>query len=173
MSQLRSDPPLTTEEAQQDAAQILTSLRELIYLLFTSNAFRLIVSDALLMWQETVADTAAEVAQVATAVDIHGGRPDETIRTESEEHGRDRNAGETRVPALDDLTQSGESAREQAPRAVKETTTKTNKRKDHISDNIHCDNPESVKTRVLDRVQQVHFIAIKLSPRSDRVESDH
>lgn len=170
MSQLRSDPPLTTEEAQQDAAQILTSLRELIYLLFTSNAFRLIVSDALLMLQETVADTAAEVAQVATTV---VGRSDEIIRTESEEHDRDRNTGETRVPALDELTQSGESAKEQAPRAVQETTTKTNKRKGHISDNIHCDNPESVKTRVLDRVQQVHFIAVRLSPRSDRVESDH
>lgn len=172
-SQSGSNPPFTTEETQQDAAQILTSLRELIYLLFTSTAFRLIISDILVVWQETVADTAAKVAQVAAAVESCVRQPEETIPPESEELARGQNAGDTAVPSPDGLTQSGENARERASGAVKETTAKANKRKDHMWDNIQSDNLECVKTRVLDRTRQVHLIAINLSLRTDQAESDH
>lgn len=171
MSQLKSNPALTTEETQQDAAQILASLRDLTYLLFTSNAFRPVVSDVIMVWQEIVVDMAAQAAQVAAAVKLRAEQL-ETIRPDSEE--RDRNAeGRTGAPSLEDMTQSGANARERASMAVRETTTEANRGKGHMWNNIQGDNPGRVKTRVLNRTQQVYSMAIQLSPRTDKDEPDH
>ena len=174
VSQLRSSPTLTTEEAQQDAAQTLVSLRDLVYLLITSSAFRLLISDVLSVWREIAADTAVKVAQVAAAVELSAGRLEQTMRPNSEEHARDWNAERGKgVPPLDDLIQSGENVRDRAFRAMKGTTAEANRCKDEALNNIRGDSPECVRARVLDQIQQVHFEAVNLCPRTDRAESDH
>jgi hypothetical protein len=149
-------PSLKNGETQQDAAQIIISLRELIYLYSTSNAFRLIISDILVLWWEVMADMAANVANVAAAVEHCAEQLEEAIRPDSGELTGDCNAeGGIGIPSLEHLTQPVENARDQASRPMKETTAEASRQKDHLWNNIPGDNSDRVKTRVLDRIQEV------------------
>jgi hypothetical protein len=142
----------------------LICLRELVHLLFTSNAFRLIISDILGVWREIVADTAEKVAKAAADIELRAEQLARTIRPNFQEPDRHQNTEEIDIPSsLDDLTSRGENAREETYGVMKETAAEAG----GLRSNTHDDSPECVKTRVLDRTQQVHFISIGLSPRTD------
>ncbi|TFK77797.1 hypothetical protein K466DRAFT_668620, partial [Polyporus arcularius HHB13444] len=68
------------EEAKEDAAALLRSAYTVVYILATSAAFRLILSDFLLVARETVADVAARVEAVAATVEKAAGGVEETVR---------------------------------------------------------------------------------------------
>ena len=96
----------------------------------TSNAFRLIISDILVVWWNIVVDK-VKVAEV-TAAELYAEQLEEAIRPESEEFTGDRNAeGCIKIPSFENLTQPVENAREQASEAMEETA-EANRRKGHI-----------------------------------------
>jgi len=108
---------------------------------------------------------------MASAVEFCAEQLQEAMRPDSEGLSRDWKAeGGIGIPSLEDLTQPREHEGEQASRAMKDATAR---HKGHTWNNIQGDKSRPVKTPVLNRIQQVHFIAVKLSPSTDQVESDH
>ncbi|RPD69589.1 hypothetical protein L226DRAFT_563232 [Lentinus tigrinus ALCF2SS1-7] len=68
------------QEMTSDAAALVRSVYTLLYVLTTSAAFRLILSDILLVARETVADVAACVEVVAASVEKAAGDVGKTVR---------------------------------------------------------------------------------------------
>ncbi|KAI0820075.1 hypothetical protein BC628DRAFT_1341855 [Trametes gibbosa] len=67
-------------EASADAAALVRSLYHLVFVLATSAAFRLVLSDMLLIARETTADVAAHIGHVAGAVEKAAEEVEETVR---------------------------------------------------------------------------------------------
>ncbi|KAH9859151.1 hypothetical protein C2E23DRAFT_801645 [Lenzites betulinus] len=70
----------SSQEASSDAATLVRSLYSLFYVLATSAAFRLVLSDILLIARQTTADVAAQIGNVAEAVEKAAGAVEETVR---------------------------------------------------------------------------------------------
>ncbi|KAI0746172.1 hypothetical protein C8Q76DRAFT_706217 [Earliella scabrosa] len=68
------------EEANSDAAALLRSVYTLVYTLATSAAFRLILTNVLLIARETVADVAGRIEQVAAVVEKAAEDVEQTVR---------------------------------------------------------------------------------------------
>ncbi|KAI0630054.1 hypothetical protein C8Q77DRAFT_237448 [Trametes polyzona] len=68
------------DEASSDAAALIRSVYSLVFVLVTSAAFRLILSDVLLIARETAADVAARVEEVAGVVERAAEQIEETVR---------------------------------------------------------------------------------------------
>ncbi|KAI0369621.1 hypothetical protein BV20DRAFT_1077187 [Pilatotrama ljubarskyi] len=68
------------QEVSSDTATLLRSVYSLLYVLATSAAFRLVLSDVLLIARETAADVAAGVEQVAATVEKAAENVEETVR---------------------------------------------------------------------------------------------
>ncbi|EJF65616.1 hypothetical protein DICSQDRAFT_133225 [Dichomitus squalens LYAD-421 SS1] len=68
------------EEAASDASSLLHSIYTLAYVLLTSAAFRVILSDVLLIARQAVADVAARVGNAAATVENIADDIEETVR---------------------------------------------------------------------------------------------
>ncbi|KAI0355792.1 hypothetical protein OH77DRAFT_1589761 [Trametes cingulata] len=70
----------TQHELTSDASTLLRSAFQLLAVLATSTAFRLVLSDVLLIARETAADVAGRVERVAAAVERAAGDVEERVR---------------------------------------------------------------------------------------------
>ena len=68
------------QEAASDAASLLSSICTLVYVLLSSAAFRIILSDVLLIARQTVADVAARVGDTAFAVEKAADNIQDAVR---------------------------------------------------------------------------------------------
>ena len=68
------------QEAASDAASLLYSIYTLVYVLLSSAAFRIILSDVLLIARQAVADVAARVGDTAFAVEKAADNIQDAVR---------------------------------------------------------------------------------------------
>ncbi|KAL1941942.1 hypothetical protein VTO73DRAFT_6472 [Trametes versicolor] len=70
----------STQEASEDAGALVRAIYGLVYVLATSAAFRLVLSDVFLIARETTADVAARVEQAAAVVEKVAEDVEGTVR---------------------------------------------------------------------------------------------
>ncbi|KAI0699901.1 hypothetical protein C8T65DRAFT_831795 [Cerioporus squamosus] len=126
-------------EVTSDAAALLRSAYTLVYVLATSAAFRLILSDVLLVARETVADVAARVEVVAATVQKAAEDVEETVRpgkgTIEDIKGKAAEAGEKMT---EELTGDGTVSQQI----------------DELRERIQHQSPDELKAAVIRRLQE-------------------
>jgi Family of unknown function (DUF5923) len=151
---------ISQEELAQDAHRVATSIRPLISLLITSNAFRLIISDILVTARDILADVAVDVAKVAAIVEVGAEQVEEAVRPTDTElaTGKDREGG-VGVPSLEDLANVGQSVQERAAEATNMAVEESEAKRKAIWDRLENESPDRIKDTVLERVSEVSGIS--------------
>ncbi|CAL1705954.1 unnamed protein product [Somion occarium] len=121
------------EEAKNDGRILLNSLFTLLRLLITASVFRFMLLDILKVVREVLADTAADVGQIAQQVEVAAELAEETIRPDAEG-----------CPSLDNVTNEDfENALEGAGRDARGATA-----------TAASQGPEQVKAAAMIRIQK-------------------
>ncbi|KAI0762170.1 hypothetical protein BD413DRAFT_606873 [Trametes elegans] len=129
----------STDEAADDAATLLRSIYSLAYVLATSAAFRLILSDVLLVARETTADVAANVEKIAEVVVERAAETERTVRPGGGTVEDVKNtAGATSERLVDELEHDGTISG-----GV-----------DSIKEEVQHETPDKVKEAVMRRLQE-------------------
>jgi hypothetical protein len=147
---LLSSAKVPKDELEADTQKVLSSLRTLVSLLFTSTAFRAILFDVLLTSREVLADVASDVSKVAAVVETKAEQVEEMVRPDEVEK-----AGDANVPDLDNI--KGKAAEIVDDLKEKEAVTEKEARlKQEIAwKRINEESPDRVKDAVLERIKPV------------------
>lgn len=151
-------PPeaISSEEVGQDVHKLVASIRPLISLLITSNAFRLIISDILVTARDILADVALDVAKVAAIVEVRAEQVEEAVRPSDTEMAseKDRENG-VGVPTLENLANVGESIQENAARTAKLAFEESEAKRKKVWERLEDESPDRVKEMVLKRITEI------------------
>lgn len=140
--------------------KLIASLRPLVSLLITSNAFRLIISDILVTARDILADVAIDVAKVAAIVEVRAEQVEEAVRPTNTEISTEKNQeGGVGVPALEDLANAGQSVQESAARATKLALEESEAKRKSVWQRLEDESPDRIKEVALKRITEVsHFL---------------
>ncbi|KAG8962521.1 hypothetical protein FRC03_004159 [Tulasnella sp. 419] len=167
VSKLSSNPPVTKDEISDDAQKVMSSLKTIVSLLFTSTAFRVLLSDILLTSREIVADFASEVGAVAETVAGSAGvvedivRPSEAEKAgtmnnrdmESSQRGGDRTENQH---IMEKTLKQSEEARVEAEQKIEEATRESKERASAAWKTVSSsETPNRVKDQILWRVKSI------------------
>ena len=142
------------EEANSDASALLRAVYTLVYTLATSAAFRLILTDVLLIARETVADVAGRIEQVAAVVEKAAEDVEQTVRpgggTLDDVKGK---AAEVSENATEDLAGNG---------LVSENVS-------DILEKVRQESPDELRAAIIRRLQEVCDINVGISWTTPRM----
>lgn len=131
----------------EDSRALANSLRTLVSLLFTSSAFRLLISDILVTARQILADTASDVATAAAYVETRAEDVEHTIRPDSHEGEREISVEE----AARQATRVDQVVQEDLEKALKEAEM----RRHVIQERLSEESPDRVKRAIVERVEAV------------------
>jgi len=135
-----------------DTTQAISALKTLASLLFTSSAFRFILSDVLLTARQALADVAVDVSKVASIVQNSAAQVEEVVRPPP---------GTGGIEGLDDfdvelIKDKGKSVAGRVGDLADETARET-RRREARSWTVVAESPDRVKEAFLERVKNVGF----------------
>ncbi|KAG8741005.1 hypothetical protein FRC10_003464 [Ceratobasidium sp. 414] len=147
VNHLNDIPTVEQAELVDDSRVLAGSLRTLFSLLFTSAAFRLLISDILVTTREILADTASDVAAVAAYVETKAEDVEHTVRPDPHE-------GETSMTVEDAMSQAKKL--DNTVRADLEDALKEAEMKKHvIEERLADESPDRVKQTIVERIEVI------------------
>lgn len=140
---------MSPQEVEEDVDDTVAALKTIVSLVATSSAFRLILSDALIVSRELIADTAAKVATAAASVENRATEVDEAVRPPPDASGLEG------VDTLDvDAVQNkGKEVVKEAEDGIASGV--------ETSANLVPESSERIKAAIVDRIKSVGFISVK------------
>ncbi|KAG8834792.1 hypothetical protein FRC17_007109 [Serendipita sp. 399] len=147
---------ISQDEISGDMRKAASSIRSLLLLLFTSNAFRLIISDVLVTARDILADVALDVAKVAAVVEVRAQQMEDAIRPETTELAADkRREGGIGVPSLELLASTSQSLQQTAADATHSTIEEIESNRRNIWQRLEDDDPNRIKETILRRIKEI------------------
>ena len=142
--------------------KMAASVKPLVSLLLTSNAFRLIISDILVTARDILADVAVDVAKVAAIVEVRAEQLEEAVRpTDNEMASEKDHEGGIGVPALEDFAKAGQTIQDRAAEATNLALEESEAKRRAIWERLEDDSPDRIKETVLKRIVEVSRVSSK------------
>lgn len=138
---------VSEEEIKQDIRRGTASIKTLVSLLVTSSAFRLILSDTLVLARDVVADIAFDIAKAAAVVEIKAEQLEAAIRPDEEES----NGASGVEHILDDHTCADGGFSD----IIDDLAKESERRKQDVWDRVNEETPDRVKESIQTRIKQV------------------
>ncbi|KAG8991963.1 hypothetical protein FRB94_012125 [Tulasnella sp. JGI-2019a] len=157
-SELPDEPPISKDEAKHDALIVRDSVQNLISLLFTSSAFRLLLTDIFVTGRGIIADlihSAGEVAQaVASGADVVEGvvRPTEDEQKQVDEHQTD---ADEQLPSTEEIRTKQAEIKVDAEKKILDTVNKGKQKGQEAWEEAKQESPDRVKETVIERIKTI------------------
>lgn len=149
---IAASPDLSNGEIKHDAEQAALAVRTLASLLFTSSAFRLILSDVLITSREALADIVVDVSAMASFVQNRANQVEEFVRPPP---------GTGGLEGLDNfdaeiIKGKGKRISERVGDISDETAREARRRRSRTWNSLES-NPDRVKEAFIERVKGVRL----------------
>ncbi|KAG8865443.1 hypothetical protein FRB97_004719, partial [Tulasnella sp. 331] len=156
-SRLPDEPPISKEEAQKDVAIIRDQVQNLISLLFTSSAFRLLLTDIFVTGRSILADlvhSAGEAAQVvASGADVVESvvRPSEDEQKEVEEQKTDDETVDEQLPDAEEIRKKQAEIKVEAEKIL-DAVNQGKEKGQEAWEQAKEESPDRIKETVIERI---------------------
>lgn len=173
---LPSSPPITTSQVHDDATTIKNSVQTLISLLFTSSAFRLLLTDVFITTRQIAADFVSSVGDaaqvVASGANVVEGvvRPSEQEQEQAQQtnsEGKDdheevksyadaaKEAPPPSPPSTDEIRKQQAEIKVEAEKEILDTVNESKDKAQQAWTNVQTESPDRIKETIINRIKAV------------------
>lgn len=149
----------SSAQVQRDAQALSDSAKTLVALLFTSSAFRLLLTDIFVTAREILADLAAQIGDVALAVESGARVAEGMVRPSEEERHREdatlEEPAEARGPELEDIRTEQAQVKVEAEKKILETVDQSTQKGKEAWQKLQQQTPDRIRETILERVKSV------------------
>lgn len=146
-------------QVRHDAQTLSDSIKTLVTLLFTSSAFRLLLTDVFVTAREILADLAAQIGDVALAVESGAHVAEGVIRPSEEERNKEdatlEGHAEAGAPEVEDIRTEQAQVKVQAEKKILETVDQSTQKGKEAWQKLQQETPDRVRETVLERIKSI------------------
>lgn len=157
--QLPLDDIPSAAQVQHDAQNLSDSIKTLVTLLFTSSAFRLLLTDVFVTAREILADFASQIGDVAQAVESGAEVVEGVIRPSEEEHRRTEDTFEDDTegqgPQVEAMRTEQAEVKVEAEKKILETVDQSTQKGQEAWQNLQQQTPDRIREAILDRIKSI------------------
>ncbi|KAG9044478.1 hypothetical protein FS837_008096 [Tulasnella sp. UAMH 9824] len=149
----------SSAQVQRDAQALSDSVKTLVTLLFTSSAFRLLLTDIFVTAREILADLAAQIGDVALVVESGARVAEGVVRPSEEERHREdatlEEPAEARAPEVEDIRTEQAQVKVEAEKKILETVDQSTQKGKEAWQKLQQKAPDRIRETVLERIQSI------------------
>ncbi|KAG8903533.1 hypothetical protein FRC01_009167, partial [Tulasnella sp. 417] len=149
----------SSAQVQHDAQTFSDSIKTLATLLFTSSAFRLLLTDVFVTTREILADLAAQIGDVALVVESGAHVAEGVIRPSEEERNKEaatpEDHADARAPEVEDIRIEQAHVKVEAEKKILETVDQSTQKGKEAWQNLQQGTPERIREAILERIKSI------------------
>lgn len=162
-SELPDQPPISKQQAQKDATVVRDSIQNLVSLLFTSSAFRLLLTDVFVTSRNVLADLVSSVGDAAQVV-VSGAnvvegvvRPSEDEQKQVDDHKTNGDVAE-QLPDTEEIRQKQAEIKVEVEKDILDTVNESKERGQEAWQKTMEESPDRIKETVIERIKAVSHL---------------